>query len=177
MNLSKNFPKIALGVNIILHTNDSFIFGKIGLGKKYGKISCCSGHKTPDDSCWIDTAVRELSEEFKITLTPSSFMSHVSQSKIINNTLVFYVNISDQQIHLIDSKVKEAYIRAKIIFGFRSAQDCMSISWNVFETKSKSKIAANAELSEICVVKFSEIHSIQEIVPYVRDFAIKMIIH
>lgn len=62
---------LALGITVLVIQDKQFIFGIEANGdeRRKNKITMCMGHRNEGETCWLQTAVRELEEEFHISMS------------------------------------------------------------------------------------------------------------
>jgi len=102
---------LALGITILVIQDKQFIFGIEADGDihRKNKITMCMGHRNPNENCWLQTAVRELEEEFHISMSIQEFQLRTIV-EFINQGVVatFVINVSGINFDEINNSVIKA---------------------------------------------------------------------
>jgi hypothetical protein len=99
---------MALGITILVVQDNHFIFGIEADGTKdrKNKMSMCMGHRNDGETCWLQTAVRELYEEFHISMSIQEFQLRMIIEFIHQRTVgTFVIDASGIDFQKINNSV------------------------------------------------------------------------
>lgn len=149
---------VKTGVSVVLfdsHTH-KFTFGISGIGQSYSKACVCSGHPNREDRCFIDTAIREIREEFKLDVR-STIETQIMCVMSVQNALVVLVDIFGSDFQNMYDMVQQSYRRVIEHFKLATIVACKNLRYSPNETPLDTQIASEGELSRIFNVQLSTI--------------------
>lgn len=135
----------------VYNTKTEIILGRVGLGRKFGMLSTCSGHFEPaKDKCCVDTAIRELYEEFKITNTRGKFR-YVS---LVGGAIVFCLDCTGMDIAKMQTQVIADHATARRIIGLPTDDACKHLTYDPNEPAEVTHAATYGEMQTLITVPY-----------------------
>lgn len=146
------------GVSIVVHDGDNIIIGETGLGRMYGKYTTCAGKHSADDGCCMETAVRELREEFKITETyDQHHHSRFEACATIGEHIVMLFNCTGLDYGMMKAKVRSDYQRALSVVGIYTVEECKNLRYCRNEPREVTEATTNGELKDIYYIPYGDL--------------------
>lgn len=164
LNLALSGAKLKTGVSTVVHSGNTIILGKVGLGWKYGSLAVCSGKfDSENDNCWLETAIRELREEFKITAAVGRFEC----AALVNGAIVLLYNCLGYNLAEMRGNVMAAHQKARDIIKLPNDDACRRLKYHEGEPREVSLAAANGEMQTLVCIMYSEnIRLNKDILPF-----------
>lgn len=162
-NLVRCGASISKGVSTVVYDGSDIIVGRVGLGKKFGSLVTCSGKfdKTVDRCC-LDTAIRELCEEFKITRTSNRFEC----AAIVNGTIVLLFNCHGLDFAEMQRRVMDDHQDARRIIGLTDDGACKGLEWRPDESPAVTCAATIGEMQALVRIPYVQLRLDKDVLPY-----------
>lgn len=151
-NLAISGAKFGKGVSTVVHDGSAIILGKVGLGKRFGYLTVCSGNfELGIDRCWLDTAIRELHEEFKIDATVKRFEC----AALVDSATVFLFNCHGHNLVDLQKRVMTDHQTARRIIGLADDDACRMLVDSDDEPMAVTFAAEHGEMQTLVSMMYS----------------------